>query len=91
MKKVIVIIDFPGLSQQQYDLVIKDMGSSGTLKQKRRMHHFAGPKKNGWLVVDVWESADAFKDFSKILIPTLRKFDIPLIEPEIYHLHNEIH
>ncbi len=91
MKKVIVKFDFPKMTQQHYDHIIKEMVAQGKLIQKMRPHHFAAPSKNGWLVVDVWESEEAFKEFGKILMPIMQKYEIPMVEPEICPLYNEVH
>jgi hypothetical protein len=48
--------------------------------------HAAGQGPNGFRVVDVWESEDAFRRFGEKLIPILRSVGIEG-EPEIYQAH----
>lgn len=48
--------------------------------------HAAGQGKDGFRVVDVWESADAFRQFGEKLIPVLKSLGIEG-EPEVYEAH----
>jgi hypothetical protein len=48
--------------------------------------HVAGQGKDGFRVVDVWESAEAFRRFGEKLIPILKSLGIEG-EPEIYEAH----
>ena len=91
MGKIIVKFEFPKMTQKHYDQIINEMKSAGTIKQKRRLSHFAGPTKNGWFVLDVWESEQAFKDFGTTLMPIMQKLEIPKADPEIFPMYNEIH
>lgn len=48
--------------------------------------HAAGQGKNGFRVVDVWESAEAFQRFGEKLVPILKSLGIQG-EPEVYDAH----
>jgi hypothetical protein len=48
--------------------------------------HIAGQGKNGFRVVDVWESAEAFRKFGETLVPILKSLGIEG-EPEVYEAH----
>ena len=48
--------------------------------------HIAGQGKNGFRVVDVWESQEAFRRFGEMLVPILRSLGIEG-EPEVYEAH----
>jgi hypothetical protein len=48
--------------------------------------HIVGQGKNGFRVVDVWESAEAFRRFGEKLIPILKSLGIEG-EPEVYETH----
>jgi hypothetical protein len=49
--------------------------------------HIAGQSTNGFRVVDVWESAEAFRKFGEKLIPILESLGIEG-EPEVYEAHS---
>lgn len=48
--------------------------------------HAAGQAPSGFRVVDVWESADAFRQFGEKLVPILKSLGIEG-EPEVYEAH----
>jgi hypothetical protein len=48
--------------------------------------HIAGQGPNGFRVVDVWESEDAFRRFGETLIPILKDIGVQS-EPEVYPTH----
>lgn len=83
-----VYFDMPGVSGEQYDQVWKDLKAAGHAHPKGLLHHAAAPTTSSWLVVDVWESADAFKEFGQVLMPILEKNGMPKNDPVILQLHN---
>jgi hypothetical protein len=84
MKKIVVHFDFPNVTQQQYDNVWKDLRATGNDHPDGLLFHVGAPKPGGgWMVVDVWESEDAFKKFGQVLMPLIAKQDIPNIQPVI--------
>lgn len=48
--------------------------------------HIAGQGENGFRVVDVWESEDAFSRFGETLMPILQEIGVEG-EPEVYQAH----
>jgi hypothetical protein len=48
--------------------------------------HIAGQGANGFRVVDVWESDDAFRRFGETLMPILQAIGVEG-QPEIYSSH----
>jgi hypothetical protein len=48
--------------------------------------HIAGQAPNGFRVVDVWESEEAFQGFGEKLMPVLQRLGIEG-QPEIYPTH----
>jgi hypothetical protein len=48
--------------------------------------HVAGQGENGFRVVDVWESEDAFRRFGETLMPILQEIGVEG-QPEIYPTH----
>jgi hypothetical protein len=81
MKKVLVNIDFPGMTSKKYDQVWKDLRKEGHANPKGLIHHVGVPTAKGWMVSDVWESADHFSEFGKALTPILAKNEVIPSEP----------
>ena len=58
--KIGVLLEFPGVTQAQYEEVLKKLTNGGTLRSlsdcpiKGLLFHVAGPSSHGWRVVDVW-------------------------------------
>ena len=57
-----VLYEIPGLTQERYDEIIKELQAGGITAQGR-IFHVAGPMQGGWQVVDVFESQAAFEQF----------------------------
>ncbi|MBA3434567.1 MAG: hypothetical protein H0U08_10795, partial [Actinobacteria bacterium] len=49
----------------------------------------AGPTDNGWRVVDVWESEEAFQRFGEVIGPEHHEVGFPG-ERQLFPLHNFI-
>jgi hypothetical protein len=85
MQQVMVHFDFPSVTAEQYDNVWKDLRAQGYADPKGLIFHAGAPKPDGgWVVTDVWESEEAFKEFGKVLMPLIQKQDIPSVTPKIY-------
>ncbi len=84
MKKVVVMISSPDFSSKNYDQVWEDLRAAGYSHPKGLISHvgFAKPD-GGWMVVDVWESTEAFNEFGKTLIPIIQKTGVKVPEPVI--------
>jgi len=89
MSKVLAIVHLKGATTKQYDNLVKDLTVAGQLKLKARPHHFASVKEGEVLVVDIWESAEAFGEFGKIMVPLAKKNGIDA-EAELFPLHNQL-
>ncbi|WP_200303611.1 hypothetical protein [Streptomyces adelaidensis] len=46
--------------------------------------HTSAPTPDGWLVVDVWESEEAFREFGETILPILRELGVPDARPRIH-------
>lgn len=55
--------------------------------QPPRSHHICYKTDNGWGVVDVWETEEAFAAFGAVLGPVLQEFQLSA-EPRIQPVHN---
>ena len=89
MSKVLAIVHLKGATTKQYDNLVQDLTVAGQLKLKARPHHFASVKEGEVLVVDIWESAEAFGEFGKIMVPLAKKNGIDA-EAELFPLHNQL-
>lgn len=89
MKKALVQFNFTEMTQKQYDQIWQDLRVAGHAHPKGLLHHYGAPSGNGMVVTDVWESADRFKEFGKVLMPILEKHKIPKANPAILPLHFE--
>jgi hypothetical protein len=90
MGKVLVIADFKGATQQQYDDSLRDLTTAGQLKLKERPHHFAALKEDGMYIIDIWDSAEDFSKFGEIMVPIIIKNGITPPQVQILPLHNEL-
>jgi hypothetical protein len=88
---IIVVLDMPGMTQAQYEeSVEKVAGRPGPVTSPADwpvaglVSHTAAPTAEGWLVVDVWESEDAFREFAAKLVPILRDLGVPHAQPQMY-------
>jgi hypothetical protein len=88
---IVAIFHSPGLEQKNYEDACRELtGGKKTriesptdLPVRGLLSHAAGQGKDGFRVVDVWESEQSFREFGERLLPILEKLDIR-VEPEIY-------
>ncbi|UEG49378.1 hypothetical protein LK994_12120 [Ferruginibacter lapsinanis] len=95
MEKVIVQFSFPGVTAKQFDQAWDAIRNAGYEHPAGLIHHVAGQQGKNWVVVDVWESEEAFMKFGETLMPILNKIGIPqvapLITPVYFELFGEVH
>ncbi|MFG3227124.1 hypothetical protein ACGF07_20350 [Kitasatospora sp. NPDC048194] len=94
---IVVVIETPGMNQAMYEQGTDRLtGGRGVVKKASDwpvpglISHTAAPTPDGWLVVDVWESEDAFRKFGEHLRPMLREIGAPDVEPKIYPAYNVV-
>jgi hypothetical protein len=90
MKQIIVKFEFAGATAKQYDNIMKDLDSMGTLNESGLIYHCCGATSNGLTITDVWESEAALSRFGETLFPLLKKHGIKAVQPEIIPLHNMV-
>ena len=56
-----LIFEAPGMTRAQYEQVLDEVTADGPPQGVRS--HVAGSTENGWCVVEVWESREAFDRF----------------------------
>jgi hypothetical protein len=87
MSTITILFDVKS-SAAQYDNVMKDLAAADATHPRGRLFHVAQPGHGVWLVIDVWESKEAFQEFGKTLLPILAKNGIPEPSLEILPTHN---
>ena len=89
---IVTVFQGAGLTQQNYEETVRRltgktrMSSPSDWPVEGLLVHVAGQGANGFRVVDVWTSEDAFRRFGEKLIPILREVGIEG-EPEVYPSH----
>ena len=83
---VTFIFEVPGAGSEQYDAVMARLGPGSPAG---RLFHIAGPSEEGWMVVDVWESTEAFEKFlAEDLIPAARATGFFASLPQTFPVYN---
>lgn len=90
---VVVVFESQSLTQERYEESVRKVtGGNERLDSpddwpvEGMVAHIAGQGPNGFRVVDVWESEDAFRSFGETLLPILQEIGVEG-EPEIYPVH----
>ena len=89
MKKVIVQFNTPGMTVKQYDQTWEELRKAGHSNPSGLLHHIGAQQGNNWVVVDVWESVEAFNKFGETLMPILAKLGVTQVQPVITPVHYE--
>lgn len=58
---IAIIVEIPGGTREQYDRVNEAMGLKDAEAPPGQIIHFAGPTEGSWIVIDVWESREAYE------------------------------
>lgn len=88
-----MVHDGPGATQEQYEQVVARLTNGRGLHSLSDwpvggiLSHVAGPTDEGWRVVDVWESEEAFQRFGEVIGPVLQEVGFPGT-PEVYRAHH---
>jgi hypothetical protein len=91
MKKQLVQFNIPGMTAKEYDQAWEELRKAGLSAPSGLHHHVGAQQGNNWVVVDVWESAEAFNKFGETLMPILVKLGIAVdqVKPVITSVHYE--
>jgi hypothetical protein len=90
---ILMVHDSPGGTREQYEEVGarlsegRGLNSLGDWPRDGILAHAAGPTENGWRVVDVWESEEAFQRFGEVIGPVLQEVGFSG-EPQTFPLDN---
>jgi hypothetical protein len=90
---VVAVFQNPSLTRDQYEESVRKITggkerveSPADWPVEGLLAHVAGEGPNGFRVVDVWASEDAFNRFGEKLMPVLQEIGVEG-EPEIYSAH----
>jgi hypothetical protein len=93
---IVAVFQSPTLTQATYEESIRllsggrsRMEKPGDWPVKGLLVHVAGQGPNGFRVVDVWESEEAFQRFGEKLMPVMKAIGIEG-EPEVYPSHTVV-
>ena len=92
---VVVVFQGPGFTQENYEESVRRLTGRSRLESpadwpvEGLLAHAAGKGNEGFRVVDVWESAEAFQRFGETLVPILRDMGVEG-EPEVYPAHTYV-
>ena len=89
MKKIIFQFNIPGMTAQQYDQCWEELVTAGLTNPAGRTHHVAGKQGDNWVVIEIWESEEAFSKFGEILLPIMERAGVTFVPPVITLVHNE--
>lgn len=87
---ILMISDAATDTVAQYDDVIKKLEDTGHGNPPGRLSHVAAQKGTGYIVVDVWESQEAFDAFAPVLIPLIEAAGGSVPKIEVAPVHNRI-
>ena len=88
-KKIAVLFESPGGTQEQYDASTKKLKEAGVVTVKGLLYHIAGPTENGWCVVEVWKSQEDMDAYSRDHIgKVLQEVGVPKPEMHQFSVYN---
>ena len=90
---VVAVFQSPGFTQERYEESVRKLtGGKSHVESpsdwpvEGLLAHIAGEGPDGFRVVDVWESEDAFGRFGASLMPVLAELGVEG-QPEVYPAH----
>ncbi len=86
---VAMILDWPGVTQEQYDKVIDSMDLGGRAAAGGYFH-VAGPYEGGWRAVDVWESEETADAFFAQHTQAFMDAGVPPPNRQVWPVHNTL-
>jgi heme-degrading monooxygenase HmoA len=85
---VLAMAEIPGGTHEMYEGVNQLMGITPENPPAGLIHHTALDTDSGMMVIDVWESADAFTNFIESNLDKFQAAGIPPFEPTILPVHS---
>jgi len=89
---VVAVFQSPTLTQAKYEETVRRLTGRARMEKPADwpvtglLAHVAGQGPNGFRVVDVWQSEEAFQRFGEKLTPIMKAVGVE-VQPEIYPAH----
>jgi hypothetical protein len=89
---VVIVHQGPSLTQERYEEIVRRLTGKSSMESpadwpaEGLLVHAPGQGKDGFRVVDVWESEEAFNRFGESLMPILSEVGVE-VQPEVYPAH----
>ncbi|MFB7027564.1 MULTISPECIES: hypothetical protein [unclassified Streptomyces] len=88
---VIVTVEIPGGTEEQYEEIMRQLGSTDWFPADGLIAHAAGPDgEGGWKVVDFWDSEDRFLAFVERARPIMERAGISSMLPTVQRAVNVV-
>jgi hypothetical protein len=79
------IIEMPGTGVREYEQAFALIHPNGAWPEGQ-INHIAGPTPEGFRVIDVWDSREAFERFERDVLAPLGFSGMPRIEFPVHNL-----
>jgi heme-degrading monooxygenase HmoA len=88
----LVLIELDGFTTDDYDALTREMEAhSGDGSAHPAVAHVVGATENGLVVVDIWESGQAFAKFGETeLAPRMGSDQMARMQPRVSQMHNHV-
>jgi len=92
---VLMVHDSTGGTREQYEAVADRLTGGRGLNSLEAwpvqgiLSHVAAPTADGWRVIDLWESEQAFQRFGEVIGPVLEEVGFAG-EPKLFPVHNYV-
>jgi len=89
---IVAVFQHPSLTQERYEKSVSGLTGKSRMESpadwpvEGLLAHVAGESENGFCVVDVWESEEAFNRFGEKLMPVLQSVGVEG-RPDVYPAH----
>jgi hypothetical protein len=84
-----VLFDLPGFTRQDYEALLGELDLERNPPAGGILHLAAPNPTGGWLILDLWESEEAFERFARErLLPAVKRLGLPLVRPRPFVVHN---
>jgi hypothetical protein len=77
-----------GMTSEKYAEIMKRLDSAGASSPPGRLHHTCYGDKAALRVTDVYDTAQSFESFGKVLVPILSSLGVDVGKPDVVEVHN---
>jgi len=84
MGKLVILFEFNGMTNKEYDAICEDLKFRNKLFNEHRPAHVSFDRNGTWCVVDVWDSEEAMQEFVETgLMPAFAKLGLNPPKPTV--------